>query len=61
MSKELEQMTLPEYRQNASRILREDYKEYIPASVYESAYLRIITAWDFETVTRAMRACRDAL
>lgn len=61
MYHELESMSLCEYRQNATTILKEDYKLYIPADVYESAYFDIITAFDESTITRALRACRDAL
>lgn len=61
MYHELENMSLCEYRQNATTIIKEDYKLYIPARVYESALFDVIVASDFETITRALRACRDAL
>lgn len=61
MYHELEAMSLCEYRVNATAILKEDYKLYIPARVYESALFDIIVASDFETITRALRTCRDAL
>lgn len=60
MSHELETMSLCQYRQNAMDVLR-DYKGYVPASVWESAYFDVVTAWDESTITRALRACRDAL
>lgn len=60
MSKELEAMSLCEYRVNAMDIL-DSYKEYIPASVWESAYFDVVTAFDESTITRALRSCRDAL
>lgn len=60
MSKELEAMSLCEYRVNAMDVL-DSYKEYIPASVWESAYMVIIMAFDESTITRALRSCRDAL
>ena len=61
MSYELEEMSLCQYRQNATTIIKEDYKLHIPATVYESALFDVIVASDFETITRALRACRDAL
>lgn len=60
MSKELEAMSLCEYLINAMDVLR-DYKPYVPAPVWESAYMDIIMAFDESTITRALRACRDAL
>lgn len=60
MSKELEAMSLCEYRVNAMDVL-DSYKEYIPASVWESAYFDVVTAFDESTITRALKSCRDAL
>lgn len=60
MSKELEAMSLCEYRINAMDVL-DSYKEYIPASVWQDAYFNIITAWRESTITRALKSCRDAL
>lgn len=60
MLHELESMTLSQYRINAMDVLR-DYKRYVPASVYESAYMDIIMAFDESTITRALKSCRDAL
>lgn len=60
MYHELENMTLCEYRINAMDVLR-DYKGYVPAPVWESAYFDVITAFDESTITRALHACRDAL
>lgn len=60
MSKELEAMSLCEYRINAMDVL-DSYKEYIPARVWESAYMDIIMAFDESTITRALATCRDAL
>lgn len=60
MYNNLENMSLCEYRINAMDVL-DSYKEYIPASVWESAYFDIITAFDESTITRALKSCRDAL
>jgi len=57
---DLQEMSLCEYRINATQILR-DYKPYVPARVWESAYFDIITAFDESTITRALKSCRDAL
>ena len=56
----LENMSLVEYRINAMDVLR-DYKLYVPASIWQDAYVNVIMAWDESTITRALRACRDAL
>lgn len=60
MLHELETMSLCQYRINAMDVLR-DYKPYVPARVWESAYFDIITAWDESAITRALKSCRDAL
>lgn len=60
MLHELETMSLCQYRINAMDVLR-DYKPYVPARVWKSAYFDIITAFDESTITRALKACRDAL
>ncbi len=60
MLHELENMTLCEYRINAMDVLR-DYKPYVPAPVWESAYMDIIMAFDESTITRALTTCRNAL
>lgn len=60
MSKELEAMSLCEYRVNAMDVL-DSYKEYIPASVWQDVYFNIITARRESDITRALRSCRDAL
>lgn len=60
MLHELENMSLVEYRINAMDVLR-DYKPYVPAPVWESAYIDIIMAFDESTITRALTTCRNAL
>ena len=60
MSKELEAMSLCEYRINAMDVL-DSYKEYIPESIWQDAYVNVIMAFDESTITRALRSCRDAL
>lgn len=60
MYNNLENMTLCEYRINAMDVLR-DYKPYVPAPVWESAYMDVIMAFDESAITRALKACRDAL
>ena len=60
MLHELETMSLCQYRINAMDVLR-DYKPYVPARVWESAYMDVIMAFDESTITRALRTCRDAL
>lgn len=60
MYNNLENMSLCEYRINAMDVL-DSYKEYIPASVWESAYFDVITAWRESDITRALKSCRDAL
>lgn len=60
MLHELETMSLCQYRQNAMDVLR-DYKPYVPAHVWESAYMNVIMAFDESTITRALKTCRDAL
>lgn len=58
--KELETMSLCQYRTNAMGILR-DYKPYVPAPVWECAYVDVIMAHKESDITRALKACRDAL
>ncbi len=60
MLHELETMSLCQYRINAMDVLH-DYKPYVPARVWESAYMDVIMAFDESTITRALRTCRDAL
>lgn len=60
MSKELEAMSLCEYRINAMDVL-DSYKEYIPESIWQDAYVNIIMAWRESDITRALTTCRDAL
>lgn len=60
MYNNLESMSLVEYRQNAMDVLR-DYKPYVPARVWESAYMDVIMAFDESAITRALKSCRDAL
>ena len=60
MSKELEAMSLCEYRVNAMDVLH-DYHGFIPESIWQDAYVNVIMAFDESTITRALRACRDAL
>lgn len=38
-----------------------DYHGFIPESIWQDAYVNVIMAWDESTITRALRACRDAL
>lgn len=61
MSKELEVMSLPEYRNNAFSILQ-DYHGFIPESVWQSAYW-VLLQWESteSDITRALHTCRDAL
>ena len=61
MFKDFENMTLADYRANAYTVLQ-DYRPYIPASVYESA-LWILLQWESteSDITRALHTCRDAL
>lgn len=58
--KELEAMNLCEYRNNAMGVLY-DYKPYVPAPVWECAYMDIIMAQNESGITRALKTCRDAL
>lgn len=60
MYNNLENMSLCEYRINAMDVL-DSYKDYVPASVWESAHMSIITAWRESDITRALKSCRDAL
>lgn len=60
MAKDLEMMSLCEYRNNAMQVLR-DYAGYIPARIYDNAFVIITMAQDESTITRALRACREAL
>ena len=60
MYNNLENMTLCEYRINAMDVLR-DYKPYIPARVWQDAYVNVIMAWRESDITRALKSCRDAL
>lgn len=60
MRNDLEAMSLVEYRLNAMDVL-DSYKDYVPASVYESAYMSVIMAWNESAITRALKSCRDAL
>lgn len=61
MFTDFENMTLADYRANAYTVLQ-DYRPYIPASVYESA-LWILLQWESteSDITRALHTCRDAL
>lgn len=56
----LETMSLCEYRINAMDVLH-DYHGFIPESIWQDAYVNVITAWRESDITRALRACRDAL
>lgn len=60
MSKELEAMSLCEYRINAMDVLR-DYHGFIPESIWQDAYVNVITARRESDITRALATCRDAL
>lgn len=60
MSKELEAMSLCEYRVNAMEVLR-DYKPYVSESIWQDAYVNVIMAWSESAITRALHTCRDAL
>lgn len=60
MLHELENMTLCEYRINAMDVL-DSYKEYIPARVWQDAYVNVIMARRESDITRALKSCRDAL
>lgn len=61
MSNNLESMSFCEYRNNAYTVLQ-DYRPFIPASVYESA-LWVLLQWESteSDITRALKSCRDAL
>lgn len=60
MYHELESMSLCEYRINAMDVL-DSYKEYIPESIWQDAYVNVIMAWSESDITRALKSCRDAL
>lgn len=61
MSKELETMSLSEYRTNAFSVLQ-DYHGFIPERVWQSAYWVLLQYETTESdITRALHTCRDAL